>query len=116
MVKEEDFDVKWKKAEHFFHAISPKKPDLNGILFLIGVQELGKGVLNFSKEEKQDLMHIAICKILEPSGYYRFEGLDEQGWPHYKSVMPVPFLNLLDQEKFLKIHIIEYLENELNYL
>ena len=90
-----------------------KKPkDLNGVLFIIGVQELGKGFLRFSKEEKQDLMHIAICKVLSLSGYYELEGLDKDGWPHWKMVKKLPHFDLLEQEKLLKMHVMEYFENE----
>lgn len=85
-----------------------KKPDLNGVLFLIGVQELGKGFRHFEKEEKQDLMHIATCKVLSTSGYYELEGLDNDGWPHWKSLKPMPKLALMEQELFLKHHILEY--------
>lgn len=90
-----------------------KKPkDLNGVLFLIGVQELGKGYKIFTKEEKQDLMHIAICKILSYSGYYELEGLDQDGWPHWKMVKKLPGFDLLEQEKLLKMHVLEYFETE----
>ncbi len=90
-----------------------KRPkDLNAVLFLIGVQELGKGNRNFEKEEKQDLMHIAICKILSYSGYYELEGLDEQGWPHWKMIKKLPHFDLLEQEKLLKMHVLEYFEKE----
>src|SRR5262245_42320204 len=50
--------------------------DLNGMLFLVGVQELGKGKQKFTKEQKQDLMHIAICRVLSLSGFYVLEGSD----------------------------------------
>lgn len=90
-----------------------KRPkDLNGLLFLIGVQELGRGQQNFSKEEKQDLMHIAICKVLSLSGFYELEGTDEDGWPHWKAAKPLPHFDLLEQEKLLKMHILEYFEKE----
>lgn len=90
-----------------------KKPeDLNAVLFLIGVQELGRGPKNFSKEEKQDLMHIAICKLMSLSGYYELEGLDEQGWPHWKLIKKLPHFDLLEQEKLLKMQALEYFENE----
>lgn len=82
------------------------------MLFLIGVQELGQGQQNFSKEEKQDLMHIAICKVLSFSGFYQLEGTDEEGWPHWKAVRALPHFDLLEQEKLLKMHIIEYFEKE----
>ncbi len=90
-----------------------KKPkDLNGLLFLIGVQELGKGGATFSKEEKQDLMHIAICKVLSLSGYYKLDGLDKDGWPHWTMIKKLPHFDLLEQEKLLKIHILEYFDIE----
>lgn len=86
---------------------------MNAVLFLIGVQELGKGPGNFSKEEKQDLMHIAICKLMSLSGYYELEGLDENGWPHWKLVRKLPHFDLLEQEKLLKMQAIEYFEKEI---
>ena len=58
--------------------------DLDAIIYLIGVQELGKINTTFKKDEKVNLMHIAICKLLEPYGYYEFEYFDKDGWPHYK--------------------------------
>ncbi len=57
--------------------------DLDGIIYLIGIQELGQYHRTYKKEEKVNLMHIAICKLLEPYGYYEFEFFDEEGWPHY---------------------------------
>ena len=92
-----------------------KRPaDLNAVLFLIGVQELGRGVQLFSKEEKQDLMHIAICKVLSLSGFYVLDGIDAEGWPHWILQKKLPHFDLLEQEKLLKMHIIEYFEEELN--
>lgn len=94
-------------------SIGKKPKDLNAVLFLIGVQELGRGRQNFSKEEKQDLMHIAICKVLSLSGFYELEGLDEEGWPHWKLVKALPHFDLLEQERLLKMHVIEYFQKEL---
>jgi len=94
-----------------------KRPkDLNAVLFIIGVQELGKGAKNFSKEEKQDLMHIAICKVLSLAGYYELEGIDESGWPHWKLVKKLPHFDLLEQEKLLKMLVIEYFEKEVGWI
>ena len=95
--------------------IGVKPKDLNGVLFLIGVQELGKGKKVFSKEEKQDLMHIGICKVLSLSGYYQLEGLDQDGWPHWVMIKKLPHFDLLEQEKLLKMHIVEYFEKELHW-
>jgi len=92
-----------------------KPKDLNGVLFLIGVQELGKGYQKFTKEQKQDLMHIAICKVLSYSGYYELEGLDSEGWPHWKMIRKMPRFDLLEQEKLLKMHVLEYFEKEFEW-
>jgi hypothetical protein len=106
---EQQWDVLLSKIARQFGG---KKPDLNAILFLIGLQELGTGPRYFSKEEKQDLMHIAICKVLSYSGYYELNGKDEEGWPHWKPLKKLPFFDLLSQEKLLQMHILEYFENE----
>lgn len=106
-------DRKWHKLLQMISDRIGKAPkDLNGVLFLIGVQELGQGAKFFSKEEKQDLMHIAICKVLSFSGYYELEGVDAQGWPHWRLLKKLPRFDLLEQEKLLKMHVIEYFERE----
>lgn len=108
-----DLDRKWNALLEDLNDLIGKKPkDLNGVVFLIGVQELGKGNKTFSKEEKQDLMHIGICKVLSLAGYYELEGLDEDGWPHWKLIKKLPHFDLLEQEKLLKLHVIEYFEKE----
>jgi hypothetical protein len=111
-----DLDRKWNSLLEELNGLVGKKPkDLNGVLFLIGVQELGKGHMHFSKEEKQDLMHIGICKVLSLSGYYELEGIDKDGWPHWKLVKKLPHFDLLEQEKLLRIHVLEYFEKEYNW-
>lgn len=111
-----DLERKWSSLMNELETIVGKKPkDLNGVLFLIGVQELGHGTKIFSKEEKQDLMHIGICKVLSLSGYYELEGLDKDGWPHWKVVRKLPHFDLLEQERLLKMHVLEYFEKEYNW-
>ncbi len=104
----------WLEVEAYFAQLTGRVPDLNGILFLIGVQELGQGVRHFSKEQKQDLMHIAVCRVLSFSGYYELEGLDQDGWPHWRLVRPLPHFDLVSQEQFLKAHIIAYFQQNIN--
>ena len=112
-----ELDRKWSWLLKQLESNFGKKPkDLNSVLFLIGVQELGKGHHHFSKEEKQDLMHIAICKVLSLSGYYELEGLDKDGWPHWKLVKKLPHFDLLEQEKLLKLHVLEYFELEFDWI
>jgi hypothetical protein len=106
----EDLQIRWLKLRIQIKQHFGIKPDMNGVLMLIGVQELGQGPQSFSKEQKQDLMHIAVCKILSQSGYYTYEGDDEQGWPHYSLTKPLPSFDLFEQENFLKDHILLYFQ------
>jgi len=83
---------------------------MEGILFLIGVQEFGDIRAKFTKEQKQDLIHIAVCSLLSPSGYYEMEGVDSEGWPHFKQLKELPVMHLMEQENFLKDHVLLYFE------
>jgi len=108
----DDIIIRWLKLRIRLKERFGIKPDMDGILFLIGIQELGSGKQEFSKEEKQDLMHIAVCTVLSPSGYYALEGTDEEGWPHFIQLKPLPELGLVEQENFLKDHILLYFQNQ----
>ena len=82
--------------------------DLNSILLIVGVQELGQGYKKFSKDEKMNLIHIAICTILEPYGIYKFTKNDEDGWPHFDKVQGLPAISNREQENLLKEALINY--------
>lgn len=85
-----------------------KSPDLNAILLLIGIQEVKNTKKEYSKEEKQDAMHVGICTLLIPSGYYIHDGYDVDGWPHFTQTKDLPNNNLIEQENFLKDHVLLY--------
>ena len=88
------------------------EPDLQAVLFLIGVQELGMGYKKFKKDEKLDVLHIAICTVLEPYGYYEFEGRDKDGWPHFKIKEQLPFLKAGEQNNLMIKAVIDYFKKE----
>lgn len=106
----DDLQSRWWKLEEKLMQRFDKKPDVETILFLIGIQELGDIRQKFTKEQKQDLMHIAVCTVLMPSGYYEVSHVDEEGWPHFKQLKPMPDMNPIEQENFLKDHILLYFE------
>jgi hypothetical protein len=109
---EADFESRWETLMAEMQERFGKRPDLNALLLLIGIQELNQGITAFTKEQKQDLMHIATCKLFSLSGHYELERVDEDGWPHYKLLRPVPFANLKEQERMLKWHVLEYFAQE----
>lgn len=106
----DDLQARWWKLEEKLLERFGKKPDMESILFLIGVQELGDIKAKFSKEQKQDLMHLAVCSLLSPSGYYEMEQVDADGWPHFRQLKALPPMDLLQQENFMKDHVLMYFD------
>ncbi len=87
--------------------------ELDAIIYLIGVQELGQFHRDFKKDDKLNLMHIAICRLLEPYGYYEFEYFDKEGWPHFNVKEQLPPLKSGEQAVLMKEAIVNYfLEKE----
>lgn len=82
--------------------------ELDGIVYLVGVQELGDFHRKFKKDEKVNLMHIAICRLLEPYGYYDFDFFDEDGWPHYTMKEQLPPLKAGEQSVLMKEALVNY--------
>ena len=112
MFATDDLQQRWWSLEAKLVERFGKKPDLEGILFLIGMQETGFMPEKISKEQKQDLMHVAVCKVLAPGGYYALEGVDKDGWPHYRQVKELPVMAMPVQENFIKDHVLMYFEQE----
>ena len=111
MQAKDDLQTRWWALEAKLVERFGKKPDMETILFLIGVQEFGQVKEKFTKEQKQDLMHIAICSLFAQSGYYELEGRDVDGWPHFRQLKSLPPLSAIEQENFMKDHILLYFEN-----
>lgn len=109
----EELKGKWEKLVKDVSARfgDGEELDLDAIIFLVGVQELGMGFGKFKKDEKLNLMHIAICRVLEPYGYYEYEGRDPDGWPHYKVVEQLPALKPGEQSLLMKEALVRYFEN-----
>jgi hypothetical protein len=107
---EDDLQARWWKLEEKFLQKFDKKPDVEAVLFLIGVQEVRNSKKKFTKEQKQDLMHVAVCTLLSQSGYYEVEKYDEDGWPHFAQLKALPAYNMIEQENFIKDHILLYFE------
>jgi hypothetical protein len=112
-----EINSKWKSLQaNIATEFDSDEPDLKVMLFLIGVQELGKGPQKFSKRQKEELMHIANCRLFSELGFYELEGLDQDGWPHWKLVKPIPSYTLLEQEMVLKSLIINYFQENTGFL
>ena len=106
----EDISIRWLKLRIKLKEQFGIQPDMDGVLFLIGIQEFGSGKQEFTKEQKQDLMHIAVCSLLAQSGYYVLDGYDEENWPHFTQLKALPDFNMFEQENFLKDHALLYFQ------
>ena len=110
-----EMDFEWLRIRHFVKDKIGRDelPELNVVLLMIGIQELGLLKMGrFTKEEKTDLMHIASCKLLSYDGYYEFQGNDQDGWPHFEMVKPFKIKGVKEQEEFLKEKVIQYFKSE----
>ncbi len=108
-----EINLQWSALqEDIARRFDSEKPDIKVMLFLIGVQELGKGPQTFSKRQKEELMHIATCRLFSGLGFYELEGTDEEGWPHWRLIRPIPNYTLMEQEMIMKSLIIDYFDEE----
>ncbi len=115
MARDEQLRERWELLVQKLSAqFSDGDPlELDGIIYLVGVQELGNFHRKFKKDEKVNLMHIAICRLLEPYGYYDFDFFDDDGWPHYKIKEQLPPLKAGEQTVLMKEALVNYfLEKE----
>lgn len=112
-----ELDFHWLRIRHFVKDTfqTSNLPDLETILFLIGVQGLNRIQTRFTKEEKMELIHIGTCHILQEEGYFSPGGTDDRGWPTWKPEKEIDLDERAREEK-LKQGIITYfkplLENQ----
>src|SRR6201996_7707596 len=110
-MKPAEINLKWTALQQrIADEFDNEKTDLKVMIFLIGVQELGQGPRKFGKRQKEELMHIANCRLFSQMGFYELEGLDQDGWPHWKRIKPIPNYTLLEQEMLMKSLIVDYFE------
>lgn len=102
------FDTRWRNLMARMEKRFEMPMDLDGILFLIGVQELGQHARVFDRDEKMSLMHIAVSVILSPYGYYKEVRRDEDGWPHFERLKDLPRMTGKEQEQLLKEAVLKY--------
>lgn len=106
-------EEKWQQVQAILaERFTKREIDLKAALFVIGLRELGTVQRKLTKEEKQDLMNLAVCRICSPLGYFTAEAIDEDGWPIWTQTKPLPKMGPKDQEAFLKEQVIAYFENE----
>ncbi len=102
----------WERLQVKLKERFDSEMDYDSILFVIGLQELGKPFRKYKKDEKLEVMHVAICTLLEPFGFYEYMGKDDDGWPHWQLKEDLPFLDAKQQNKLIIDSIIDYFKKE----
>jgi hypothetical protein len=103
-----ELEKKWRETVKDASKNFGETLDLQTIIYIIGLQELNKGYVELQKDEKMGVMHIAICTLLEPYGYYEFIGKDDDGWPHFENIKKLPQLAGTEQEDLIKEAVMDY--------
>ena len=106
------FQERWWTLEAMMVEKFGKKPNMETMLYLIGINEFRGRTpkMKFSKEQKQDLMHVGVCTLLAQADYYELKGYDEEGWPHYEEKNKVGAATLVEQEHLLKELMLHYFD------
>ncbi|HQQ93701.1 MAG TPA: hypothetical protein PLQ93_04035 [Bacteroidia bacterium] len=102
----------WDKLQQKLRERFEMDMDIDAILFMIGLQELSQPYRKFKKDEKLEVMHVAICTVLEPFGFYEYQGRDEDGWPHWNLIEELPHLDAKQQNNLMVNAIIDYFKKQ----
>ena len=104
-----DLENRWATLQAWLTTRFRKAFSVEGVLFLIGIQERGKGFEpKLEKEEKQDVIMEGTYAALAALGYYEPAGVDEQGVRQWQKVREAPELSVEAQEDLLKEAILAY--------
>ena len=111
-MKSEELKADW---HHLLDKLSHQFPgdgniDLDGVLLLVGTRSF-RWDIKMKKDVKINVLHVAICTVLEPYGYYEFEKRDEEGWPHFKSLKPLPTLKAGEQAILMKQAVVNFFKS-----
>lgn len=103
-------EERWAHVETWVRDRFGRNVSIEAILFLIGIQSKGRGFEpNLEKEAKQDTIMEGTFCAFETLGLYERIGLDEDGtWIWERTVDAIPKLPVEQQEKLLKLGIVQY--------
>ena len=115
-ISEEALNARWEETVRWLEPRYGKKPGIEPILFLVGIQSRGLGYRpKLNKKTKQDLIMEGTCCVFETLGLYKRVGIDANGhivWER-KNVLQTK-LSLPEQEKLLRLAILTYFDSVRN--
>lgn len=110
-VDDDDVSRRWGRLVAKVGAQFGREPDIEALLFLIGVRSVGRGYEpELPKERKQSLIMEGSYLAFETLGVYSRVGMERNGFWIWEKNFDLPKLSVDDQEKLLQIGILNYFE------
>ncbi len=109
---------KWDEICRWLQQSFDHEVTLEAVLFLIGIQTRGQGYEpELDKDRKQDLIMEGTFAAFASLGAYVQVGMEDDGaWIWERVADPAPDLSVEDQEKLIRLAIIEYFAREVGHL
>jgi len=105
---DQELEARWARLlAHLENLVGRTPTGIEQVLFLIGIQERGRGYEpGLSREQKQEVIMEGAWHAFAAIGLYRRVAEDSTAWE--PTFSPWPELSRDDQEKLLRIAILEY--------
>jgi hypothetical protein len=111
-VPEGEHEQRWSALVARVESRFGRAPDVDAILFIMGIQSVGRGYEpDLPKERKQSLIMEGSYLAFETLGIYRRMGLERNGFWIWEKVFDLPKLSIDDQERLLQIGILNYFDH-----
>lgn len=108
-VDDEALERRWQALISDVSERFGRTPDVDAMLFLIGVQSVGRGYEpDLPKERKQSLIMEGSYLAFETLGVYSRVGMERNGFWIWEKSFDLPKLSVENQEKLLRIGILNY--------
>jgi len=107
---------RWAKLQRWVEHRFGKKADMEGILFLVGIQELGHGFLpDLDKDRKEQIVVEGAYCVLETLGYYERVGMERTGHWIWEQRHELPAdLSKEAEEHMLRRAVLRYFDKNVN--
>jgi hypothetical protein len=110
---EKNVEKEWNELLLLLNEKFGNVDSLTNVLYLIGVQDLGKGFQAFTRQEKMQLIHIGGCRLLSRWDYYLLKGHDENYWPQWQMNPQQPLPGHHKREQLMKESAILYFQENM---
>ncbi len=109
---DERLDQRWEAIQQFVEERFQREPTIEAILFLIGVQERGRGYEpDLQKDVKEALVMEGTYTVFEKVDLYRHAGMESDGSWIWERTTDLPEdLSSDEQEKLLRLAIVRYFD------